>query len=72
MEVLFKKVIGFFLGNDLSFRVVRIVGRKRLIILYYHRVIKKKEQNDVHLGGMCVDVDVFDAQMSFLKNYVIY
>lgn len=69
MKTLFKYIVGFGLGNNLSFPLLRPMGRRRLIILYYHRVISKEECRDVELSGMCVNVNTFSKQMGILKKF---
>lgn len=68
-KILIKNVIGFGLGNNLSFRLLRTIFRRQLLILYYHRVIDKEECRDVKLNGMCVNVDIFNKQMAFLAKF---
>ncbi len=66
---LLKNIIGLGLGNNLSFKLLRTIGKNHLIILYYHRVACKEDLRDIRLSDLCVDIDSFDAQMSVLSKF---
>jgi len=64
-----KKFIGSLAGNDSVFNLFRYINRNNLLIIYYHRVIKKDELVNVKVKDMCVSINDFDAQMRFLSKY---
>jgi peptidoglycan/xylan/chitin deacetylase (PgdA/CDA1 family) len=68
MEISLKKIIGPVLGNCFVFNLLRLINRKKLFIIYYHRVVKKEEVIDKEMEKMCIDVDNFDAQMKLIKK----
>lgn len=57
------------MGNRLSFHFFRRINRNKLLILYYHRIVEKKEAKKVKEINMCTDIDSFDAQMELLSKY---
>jgi peptidoglycan/xylan/chitin deacetylase (PgdA/CDA1 family) len=69
MKSAFKKIIGLLLGNNLSFRIVRLVNKKKLIVIYYHRVIKRKEVVSKIAAKICTGLNEFEQQMKFLSRY---
>lgn len=67
-----KKKCAGFCSNAAFMELCRFVNRKKLLIVYYHRVVTPQELELVHEKDMCVDVDSFEKQMQFLsKNYTI-
>ncbi|MGA2775287.1 MAG: polysaccharide deacetylase family protein [Candidatus Omnitrophota bacterium] len=64
-----KKFIGFLLGNNLSFNFLRFINREKLLILYYHQVVKKMELANTDDINMYTDFDNFNKQMIFLKEH---
>lgn len=69
MRKAFKKAAGHVLGNHLSFKLLRFLNGKRLIILNYHRVTREAEREDIRQDGICADVASFEAQMSFISRF---
>ncbi|MEW6102055.1 MAG: polysaccharide deacetylase family protein [Candidatus Omnitrophota bacterium] len=70
VKALSKSCAGFILANPISFALLRHMQRKGLIILCYHRVIKREEINSPIHKGMCVDLGSFQRQMLFVsRNY---
>ena len=69
MKHIAKKVLGGVFGNKLVFNILKGINKKKLIILYYHRVVNKNEAENIRTPGMYVDVDEFEAQMEFIKNF---
>ena len=71
MKNTLKNIIGFLIGNNLTFCLLRFINRKKLLIIYYHRVVKKEELADltnVEDINMYTDIDNFDKQMEFLRE----
>jgi peptidoglycan/xylan/chitin deacetylase (PgdA/CDA1 family) len=66
---LLKYIIGYVLGNNLTFYLLRPICRKRLIILYYHRIITEEERVNGVSSGLYVKVEEFNKQMKFLKKF---
>lgn len=64
-----KKIIGLLLGNDLVFRIVRLGNKRKLIIIYYHRIIKKEKVVRKKSAKICTGLNEFESQMEFLKRY---
>jgi peptidoglycan/xylan/chitin deacetylase (PgdA/CDA1 family) len=64
-----KKFIGFLLGSNFSFKLFRFINRKKLLILYYHRIVKKDELINVQNINMYIDIGNFYSQMKFLTGY---
>ena len=56
------------MANNPGFNILRFLNRKKLLIIYYHRVVRKKELAEIKEKNMCVDIDDFDRQMKFLGN----
>lgn len=69
MKHIAKKVLGGVFGNKLVVNILKCINKKKLIILYYHRVVNKNEAENIRTPGMYVDVDEFEAQMEFIKNF---
>lgn len=67
-----KRTIKMFAGLAMSsgplFEMVRSVNRRKLLILYYHRVVDRCRMSIVSEKDMCVDTARFDAQMKFLSE----
>lgn len=67
-----RKSIGFFIGNSTLAGLARFVNRKKLLILYYHRVIVKEElakSINIENINMYTDINKFERQMEFLKRH---
>ena len=70
MKTLLKTFLGLAAGNTVSFKLLRCFNRKKLLIIYYHRVVERRELANIKEKNMCVDIDNFNAQMKFLgKHY---
>ncbi len=63
-----KRLFGIIFGK-LFFRLFRFVNRKRLTIIYYHRVVEKEDLPKIHYGNMCIDRFSFEGQMKFLRDF---
>jgi peptidoglycan/xylan/chitin deacetylase (PgdA/CDA1 family) len=63
-----KVLIGLLAGWSAIHRVFRFFQRKKLVILYYHRVAKKEEVKNTEDINMYTDIDNFCDQMRFLKE----
>lgn len=64
-----KKIIGLIFGNNLSFNLLRFLNRRKLLVLYYHRIAQKEEFVNNLSKHMYVDLDFFDKQIKFLKKF---
>jgi len=69
MKRFIKNIVSFVMGRGLFFNLFRYMNRNKLLILYYHRIVKKEEASNVKDINMCADIDSFDAQMDFLSKY---
>src|SRR5574337_373719 len=69
MKKFLKKFVSFIISNNFSLNLFRFINREKLLIIYYHRVVKKEELTDVKVRNMCVDIESFEAQMRFLKEF---
>lgn len=55
-------------GKDGAFNLFRLINRKHLIILYYHRIVKKDQLANIKNKNSCVDVDAFYGQMKLISD----
>ena len=68
MKNITKTIMSTLVGNKVCFHLFKNLNKSKLIILYYHRVIDKKELANLKSNDMSVDIDLFDDHMHFLKN----
>ena len=69
MKKILKISIGFIFGSYLAVKLFKFINKKKLLIIYYHRVVNKEEFSNVKEEDMCIDIDKFDDQMRFLCQY---
>lgn len=69
MKRIIKKFAGLAMSGGPLFDMVRSVNRRKLLILYYHRVVSRCNISKVCEKDMCVDTGRFDAQMKFLSEH---
>jgi peptidoglycan/xylan/chitin deacetylase (PgdA/CDA1 family) len=63
-----KKYAGMAFSGGAIFDMVRSVNKRKLLILYYHRVVKDNEVEGLWDRNMCVELERFDEQMKFLSE----
>ena len=69
MKPILKKFIGFVAGSNVAFDLLRFINPEKLLIMYYHRVVKKEKlANNLKDINMYTDIDKFHNQMKFLKE----
>jgi len=61
-----KKFGGKLMGDGFVYDLVRSAGRRKLLILFYTRVVEASEVKWVRDRNMCVDIERFDEQMGFV------
>lgn len=69
MKKVLKQFVQYIGGNNLCLNLFRFLNRKRLIIIYYHRVIKKEDLVNITSKNLCVDTKSFENQMRFLSQF---
>lgn len=69
MKKFAKQLIEFMAGNTLVFNLFRFINKNKLIILYYHRVVKKEDLVNITNKHLCVDTESFENQMKFLSQF---
>lgn len=69
MKGKFKKFVSLIIAYHWTLSLFRFVNRKKLLILYYHRVVKKEELKDKKVTNMYTDTNNFEEQMKFLTNF---
>lgn len=68
MKTILKRTTGYAAGNKFCCNIFRLINRKKLNILYYHRVIKKGDFVNSASMHLCVDYESFEKQMKFLSQ----
>jgi len=69
MKKIIKKLTGDLLGNDFVVDIIKSFNRRKLIILYYHRIVKDEEAKDANKINMYTNFTRFNDQMKFLKKF---
>jgi hypothetical protein len=71
MLSIMKSAVRQILGSSVYYSgLYRNLLRGKTIILAYHRVLSKREMDEMYIQpGMYVSQDVFEKQMQFLKEY---
>jgi len=71
MKKIIKNIIGLLLGNNFIFNLLQLMNKKKLIILYYHRIVKSNQL--INIGrqyiDMYTDLEMFDHQMKLLTEH---
>lgn len=62
-----KQLFGFLAGRY-GYRMFRLLNGRKLLILYYHRVVKAAEFQEVNYKHMCIDAHMFKEQIKFLAE----
>lgn len=69
MKTIIKQTVGYAIGNKFCSSVFRFINRKKLNIIYYHRVIKNGDFVNSASMHLCVDYESFEKQMKFLSQF---
>jgi len=64
-----KQFIGSLFGGDASFEVLRAMNRQKLLIIYYHRVLKPEDARKFRIPDMCTDIETFKEHIRFLSKH---
>lgn len=69
MRKIVERIIEYILGNKLCFNLLRFINKKKLIIIYYHRVIKKEDLVNISAKENCVEIESFEKQIKFISHF---
>lgn len=63
-----KVLLGLLAEVTFASKAFRFIQRKKLIVIYYHRVLKSEEFSDVKVKNIVVNIKSFEEQIKFISE----